>query len=94
MNQESDRRREEILQKLQETRQEERKQIEKVSRDLKNLIEYMQQFNEEKWSRMQKTEEYSRDKLEEMEKLIKMLLLNELSDDLEKGVRERDGKGL
>ena len=43
---------------------------------------------------MQKTEEYSRDKLEEMEKLIKMLLLNELSDDLEKGVRERDGKGL
>ena len=93
MNQESDRRQEEILQKIQETRQEESEQIEKVSRDLRKLIEYMQQFNEEKWNRMQKTEENSQDKLEDMEKLIKMLLLNELSDDLEKGLKERKGVG-
>ena len=65
-----------------------------ISRDLRKLIEYMQQFNEEKWNRMQKTEENSQDKLEDMEKLIKMLLLNELSDDLEKGLKERNGKGL
>lgn len=94
MEQRNQKRMERMLTVIRNSRKAEARRLEKLEQKLTNLLEYMQTFNAEQWSQFLKENE-KRDALaaersQEIMTLIKMLLLNSLSDEVENGLEDKN----